>query len=84
MFLNRTILALSISIMLAACGTFNAAQAAPDATATTSSTASLSTNYAERADVKKFVDQINAKHNYSKTDLLNAFAQAERMDIVLR
>ena len=84
MFLNRTILALSISIMLAACGTFNAAQAAPDATATTSSTASLSTNYAERADVKKFVDQINAKHNYSKTDLLNAFAQAERMDTVLR
>lgn len=41
-------------------------------------------NYAERAEVKAFVDELNGKYNYSKTELLGAFANAERMDTVLR
>ena len=82
MSLTRTTLAVAISVMLAACGTLNTATAAPDPN--TNSAASFGTNYADRADVQKFVDQINAKYNYPKADLLNAFAQAERMDTVLR
>lgn len=41
-------------------------------------------NYAERTDVKAFVDELNGKYGYSKTELLGAFANAERMDTVLR
>ena len=41
-------------------------------------------NYAERAEVKAFVDELNGKYGYSKTELLSAFAGAERMDTVLR
>ena len=82
---TRTTLAVSIGLMLAACGTIGTANAAPDASNnTTSTSATLGNNYAERADVQKFVEQLNAKYDYPKADLLKAFAQAERMDTVLR
>ena len=80
---TRTTLAVSIGLMLAACGTIGTANAAPDASNnTTSTSATLGNNYAERADVQKFVEQLNAKYDYPKADLLKAFAQAERMDTV--
>ena len=82
---TRTTLAVSIGLMLAACGTIGTANAAPDASNnTTSASAPLGNNYAERADVQKFVEQLNAKYDYPKADLLKAFGQAERMDTVLR
>ena len=82
---TRTTLAVSIGLMLAACGTIGTANAAPDASNnTTSTSATLGNNYAERADVQKFVEQLNAKYDYPKADLLKAFGQAERMDTVLR
>ena len=59
---TRTTLAVSIGLMLAACGTIGTANAAPDASNnTTSTSATLGNNYAERADVQKFVEQLNAK-----------------------
>lgn len=45
---------------------------------------SFGNNYAERADVRAFVDQLNGKYDYPKSELLKAFANAERMDTVLR
>lgn len=41
-------------------------------------------NYAQRAEVVAFVDMMNAKYDYPKAGLLQAFGQAERMDTVLR
>ena len=82
---TRTALALSIGLMLAACGTIGTANAAPDASGNaTSASAPMGNNYAERTAVQKFVEQLNAKYDYPKADLLKAFAQAERMDTVLR
>lgn len=82
---THTTLAVSIGLMLAACGTIGTASAAPDTSNNTTSTSTqLGNNYAERADVQKFVEQLNAKYDYPKADLLKAFAQAERMDTVLR
>ena len=80
MSLTRTTLALSISLMLAACGTLGIANAAPDAR----NTASIGNDYAERTDVQQFVNHINSKYGYPKADLLQAFSQTERMDTVLR
>jgi membrane-bound lytic murein transglycosylase B len=41
-------------------------------------------NYAEREDVKKFVQSMNDKYDYNKEDLLKAFGNAEKLDTVLR
>ena len=79
MSLIRTTLALSIVAMLTACGSMRPANAA-DAT----TTESVGNDYADRADVKSFVEHMHDKYNYPKDDLLNAFSQAERMDTVLR
>ncbi|MGL4767489.1 MAG: lytic murein transglycosylase B [Formosimonas sp.] len=46
--------------------------------------AQSSNNYAEREDVKKFVQSMNDKYDYNKDDLLKAFANAEKLDTVLR
>ncbi len=41
-------------------------------------------NYAEREEVKKFVQAMNDKYDYNKEDLLKAFGNAEKLDTVLR
>lgn len=85
MTFTRTSLTLSVAIALAACGTTGTANAAPETEAnSTTASAPLATNYADRIEVQKFVEQLNAKYDYPKAELLKAFAQAERMDTVLR
>lgn len=41
-------------------------------------------NYAERDDVKKFVQSMNDKYDYNQDELLKAFGNAEKLDTVLR
>lgn len=41
-------------------------------------------NYAERKEVKSFVQLMNDKYDYNQDDLLKAFANAEKLDTVLR
>lgn len=40
-------------------------------------------NYAEREDVKKFVQSMNDKYDYNNDELLKAFGNAEKLDTVL-
>ncbi len=82
---SKSSLWLSTALLLGACGSTGSspAVAAPAATSS-SSVLSTDSNYANRAEVKAFVDAIAAKHNYTKADLMSAFGSAERMDTVLR
>ena len=76
--------------LLAACTTTNTVKSpSPSASSTPppsppAQVTTDSSNYAQRAQVKAFVNELNGKYGYSKTELLGAFANAERMDTVLR
>lgn len=76
--------------LLAACTTTNTVKSpSPSASSTPppsppAQVTTDSSNYAQRAQVKAFVNELSGKYGYSKTELLGAFANAERMDTVLR
>ena len=71
-----------IVALLSACTT--TANSGPASNTDAISAAVGANNYAERPEVKAFVNELNAKYGYPKAELLSAFAGAERMDTVLR